>query len=345
MNKMKREFVKRIIDEPITSKEFDILFLLTSIQEEDGSVCNVYYKDVISSINCVVATFYDVVDSLEKKGFLKKENKTSHREDMDIRIIGNDFSDDWIAVENDENGNITKRVKRYRDYIETDYAFLYNDDFKELPVGAKKLALYYLNRYNNRKKQEKYIFSEKHYLNDEFCQRFNVQPRTLHKYYDLLGKYISYGAELLQDFYGNGNVVKKYDVITLKRAFTQKIKRTFTDKNKPNTRDIPANFKADEHKIKTLCRKKKISYDLQTLTDTAGLFSQYKKIFEKRKEDILHCENIPADKKITKSLWDFIRTSILQCADLSLNPINIHATLKNKISNLSLNEYLAIVGI
>lgn len=344
MNKIKRELVSRIIDEPITSKEFDMLILITSIQEEDGTVPNIYYKDIANSINCVTATFYDVIDSLERKKFILKSEKSSHRDDIEIKVIGNDFSNDWIAVENDEEGNITKRVKKYKDYIETDYAFLYEDSFKELPVGAKKLALYYLNRYNNKKKHERYIFAEKHYLNEEFCGRFHVQSRSIKKYYDLLSDYISYGTELVQDFFGNGNVHRKYDVVTLKKAFTTKITRVFTDKNKPNARSIPANFLANEHKIKTLCRKKKISFDLQTLTDTTGLFHQYSRIFEKRKEDILCCENIPEDKKLSKTLWDFISTSILQCADITLNPINIHAILKEKIAMLSISAYLQFIG-
>ena len=46
MNKMKRNLVFKILNSNITSYEFDLIIFLTTIQEEDGTVASIYYKNI-----------------------------------------------------------------------------------------------------------------------------------------------------------------------------------------------------------------------------------------------------------------------------------------------------------
>ena len=146
MNKMKRNLVFKILNSNITSYEFDLIIFLTTIQEEDGTVASIYYKNIKDNLKCSVATVYNIINGLEKKGFVKKEKNSPHGEDFNIRILDNDFSKDIFPVKNDNNGEIIDWKKKYTDYIDTDFVFLYNSEFRKLPLGAKKLALYYLQR-------------------------------------------------------------------------------------------------------------------------------------------------------------------------------------------------------
>ena len=73
MNKMKRNLVFKILNSNITSYEFDLIIFLTTIQEEDGTVASIYYKNIKDNLKCSVATVYNIINGLEKKGFVKKE--------------------------------------------------------------------------------------------------------------------------------------------------------------------------------------------------------------------------------------------------------------------------------
>lgn len=192
MNKMKRNLVFKILNSNITSYEFDLIIFLTTIQEEDGTVASIYYKNIKDNLKCSVATVYNIINGLEKKGFVKKEKKSPHGEDFNIRILDNDFSKDIFPVKNDNNGEIIDWKKKYTDYIDTDFVFLYNSEFRKLPLGAKKLALYYLNRYvsSGKEKTDRFWYSSKHYLNKKFCMHIGVKSRSLKKYYNLLNEYI-----------------------------------------------------------------------------------------------------------------------------------------------------------
>lgn len=79
MNKMKRNLVFKILNSNITSYEFDLIIFLTTIQEEDGTVASIYYKNIKDNLKCSVATVYNIINGLEKKGFVKKEKKFSSR--------------------------------------------------------------------------------------------------------------------------------------------------------------------------------------------------------------------------------------------------------------------------
>ena len=51
MNKMKRNLVFKILNSNITSYEFDLIIFLTTIQEEDGTVASIYYKNIKDNRN------------------------------------------------------------------------------------------------------------------------------------------------------------------------------------------------------------------------------------------------------------------------------------------------------
>lgn len=343
---MKRKLVYKIMENNISSKEFDLLFLLTSIQNEDGTVLYLYYRDIKNSLRCSTATVYNIIDSLVRKGFLKKEKKSTHGEDFDIRILDNDFSNDKIPIKNDADGEIIRWKMKYEDYISTDFAFLYEEKFMNLPVGAKKLALYYLNRYlsSGRESKDKFWFSKKHYLKKEFYERIGVLPRSIRHYYDLLSDYIDVGYSIerkMNDMFG----LKIYDIVTLKDAFKKRITSTFTEKGKVVTKKIYDNFLADEYKVKTLCRKARLEFELQELNDVSSLMHQYRKQYENKVIEINGCKNIPEEKKVKKSLWEVLSECILNTCILVLEPKAIHKALAAHIEKLHFSTYFNDYGI
>lgn len=341
MNKIKRKLLDKIIKIDISSKEFDLLLFLTSVQEEDGTVSYVYYKDIKTKINCSTATVYNTIESLVKKGFLKKE-KIPHGEDFNLIVIDNDFSNDRIPVRNDADGTIIRWRMKYENFIATDYEFLYTDKFMSLPVGAKKLSLYYLNRYlsSGNKKTDVFWFAKGHYLKRDFCKMIGVLPRTLKHYYDLLDDYISVGYSIERRMNASFGV-KKYDIVTLKDAFKRKISTTFTEKGKIVTRDIKDNFNTDMYHIHTLCRKTRIEYNLQDLNDVSNLMYQYKKTYETNVNEINECKEIPTEKKIKKSLWETLAQCIMENCVLTLEAKAVHKALAAQVKRLHFNTYFS----
>lgn len=344
MNKMKRALIKKIVrNNKITSKEFDLLFLLCGKQNENGTVENVYYRDICSELECSKATFYNIINGLSDKGFVKKQPKTSPREDFNIILLDNDFSNDLVAIENDDDGNITKWKTLYRDYVETDYSFLYEKKFHDMPVGAKRMALYYLNIYHSKEfKDIRKMWQPKHHLKRDkngLSTILGVKPRSILHYYEILDDYIHLESNKFCS--GNGHYeAGKRDIVYIRKSFTGKVKRSFTERNVVKQKKIPVNFFADEHRVKTFCRKQKIGFDKLSLNDVTGFFNQYRKLFDCKVEEINACEQIPIDKKITVSLWDVLKECILDASSLELIPATVHSFLKERIASMNLSSYL-----
>ena len=323
MNKMKRNLVFKILNSNITSYEFDLIIFLTTIQEEDGTVASIYYKNIKDNLKCSVATVYNIINGLEKKGFVKKEKNSPHGEDFNIRILDNDFSKDIFPVKNDNNGEIIDWKKKYTDYIDTDFVFLYNSEFRKLPLGAKKLALYYLNRYvsSGKEKTDRFWYSSKHYLNKKFCMHIGVKSRSLKKYYNLLNEYIDV-AYSLQRKLNERCKEAKYDIVVLKEKFKERITTTFSEKGKNVTKRVYPTFFADCYKVMTVCRKNRIAYNEQELIDTASLMYQYVKIFDNYKK-------IKKERTVEAilSLWEILKECILKVSLLELQPKAVHKEL------------------
>lgn len=123
--------------------------------------------------------------------------------------------------------------EKYTDYIDTDFVFLYNSEFRKLPLGAKKLALYYLNRYvsSGKEKTDRFWYSSKHYLNKKFCMHIGVKSRSLKKYYNLLNEYIDV-AYSLQRKLNERCKEAKYDIVVLKENSKNVLLLLFLKKGK-----------------------------------------------------------------------------------------------------------------
>ena len=205
----------------------------------------------------------------------------------------------------------------------TDFVFLYNSEFRKLPLGAKKLALYYLNRYvsSGKEKTDRFWYSSKHYLNKKFCMHIGVKSRSLKKYYNLLNEYIDV-AYSLQRKLNERCKEAKYDIVVLKEKFKERITTTFSEKGKNVTKRVYPTFFADCYKVMTVCRKNRIAYNEQELIDTASLMYQYGKIFDNYKK-------IKKERTVEAilSLWEILKECILKVSLLELQPKAVHKEL------------------
>lgn len=159
----------------VTSKEFDFLIYVSRFQGEDGKVDGIYYKEVCENMNISHQGFYDIKNSLEKKGIIKSEKNS--RIDHDITILGNSF-------ENTENFQ--------ESYINTNHNIFQEEDFFQLKAGTKLLAMEMM-KLSYAGKGKAVIGKEKFY--EKYCRLFRVKKRVMRIYLMQLKKFFSVGLK------------------------------------------------------------------------------------------------------------------------------------------------------
>lgn len=117
-----------------TSKEFvDFILLNTRLQDQTGKCYGVYYKDTVEVLGVCNQTFYNNMRMAEELNITKiywDEMKTN-RNDWDFRFVNND-----IKFADDKKSSVR--------YLNTNVDFLYTDNFKNLKLNEKILALFLL---------------------------------------------------------------------------------------------------------------------------------------------------------------------------------------------------------
>lgn len=157
MYKLKNSYIDQMIKNRTTSKEIDFLLYISMFQDEHGKVNSVYYKDVCESVGFSVQTFYDVIDSLQRKGLIRYYKVNSA--DITVTLIDNDFSDGDFSC-----GYLKVSSKKFQD-----------KRFLNLKWGSKLLYLY-MQRFS----------SGRHMLVSEFYKRFceflGVTAKSIQRY-------------------------------------------------------------------------------------------------------------------------------------------------------------------
>lgn len=289
MQKIKFSLVNRIINENITSLEYDFLLYAAKVCDEKGSIKGLYYAELAKELHCCNAEFYLLRDNLTKKGFIKWEKKDGS--DIDITLIDNNFIDD--------NGQII-----YKDYLNTNISILNDKAFLQLPVGAKKVALELLKRFSAS--QNNKLWYSAFNLCKVFVKLIGVSYRTIKNYFKILKKWISVGYNVIAN-------QKKYDIVTLLKNAMTVPQMISTNKKKCKSQKAYPEFFAHKHFIKMFCRRFKIMNEEINLNDTAKLIQQYKGFA----------------KEIGKNTYDIICKAILNTKDLMLNSKNVHNSLRN----------------
>ena len=148
MYKLCNSYIDRMIGAKLTSKEIDFLLHVALYQDDHGTVESVYYKEVCSSLNVSIQSFYNILNSLSKHNLIKF--KKINAADIQVTLIGNDFSD--IDYKNNTEG--------YLNIEKNDFS---SERFRSLKAGAKLLYLY-----------SQRFLSGKHMLLNKFYNEYKV---------------------------------------------------------------------------------------------------------------------------------------------------------------------------
>lgn len=162
MQKIKNSILDRMMTSKLTSKEIDFLIYISRFQNDDGRVSGIHYKEVCNQMKMSYQRFYDVKNSLIKKGFISAEK--SNRIDHDITILGNKYEN----VENITEG-----------YVNTNHNMFYHEAFFKLKAGAKILAMELL-RMSYAGKGEFHIGTTNFYV--KYTRLFGVTKRVMRTY-------------------------------------------------------------------------------------------------------------------------------------------------------------------
>lgn len=137
--KISYSIIEKMLEDSITSNEISVLIWLALYQDEYGRTFNVKYKDVCKDMIVSFQGYYDCVNGLEEKGYVRTiaRNYTSG---WDIEILNNSF----VSREDDK--------KRYLN-INRDVFFEKN--FLDLKANEKKILMKVIMEY--RPERDYYI--------------------------------------------------------------------------------------------------------------------------------------------------------------------------------------------
>lgn len=127
MYKIKNTYINKMISSKLSSREIDFILYIALYQNDCGTVESVYYKDVCSSLNISIQSFYNIIERLSNCGLILCEKPNNA--DIRITLLNNDFS--RLDYKNDSEG--------YLNVEKNDFA---SDRFKTLKAGSKLLYLY-----------------------------------------------------------------------------------------------------------------------------------------------------------------------------------------------------------
>lgn len=168
MQKIKTKVLHQWLEKNLTSAEMSFLVYISHYQNEAGTAIGIYYKDVCQTLEISVQTYYNVLDSLQRKEIISLQRVSDI--DYDVTILGNDFSD-----QNYQEG-----------YINTNRKVFYAEDFLTLKAPEKLMIMELMRAaYCNH---GKYII-EKEKFYEKYMRLFRVTKRVIRGYLGSLRKF------------------------------------------------------------------------------------------------------------------------------------------------------------
>lgn len=300
MNKLKATLLERILDveskNALTNNEISVFISLVKIQNVEGYVQGVYWKDIAGLLKISKSGYYHALQELEKKGFI--ERNKSDRTDMDITIKDHDLSN---LIEN-LNNNCNKEQ-----YINLNKYIFHDIGFYKLKANEKKLILLLIKRCNETN-DGKLFYNPGEEL-AVYAKKLNTTKWYVKKYFENISKWIS----LSDDRVVQGGLKR---IISIKKGGMEQPKKVFIkDNGKLIESKKAAEYDGNEHIIKSFCRRKKIFFNEQNLVDTTALITQYKYKLKKGCYDI----------------YTYVKNAILTSLEetIELNSIVINKILSN----------------
>lgn len=270
MLKIKDTLIKKIYSSNLTKYELVALIEFIKISDEEG-IAYVYYKEMVKNIGCKTATFYNVVNSLQEKGFIECCKNNEYKSEMIIGINNNNFKNN------------------YNCYVDMRNVFICDNIFHDLTAGEIRLMLYFLFRIYKQKYSNdiKSIYHDKNKLwynasYSSIANRLKITKRMVKKHIKgLLSKKIICVKEK------KDKIENKYDIITVLQNIMNAPERTVTQKGKRIKEKIKSMQLHYVNYVQNVCRRNKINImDSINLNDTAMLMTQYLNISKKKEKNI-----------------------------------------------------------
>ena len=264
MNKLKYDLIRKIYDDTsLTSDELNMILWIAKNADDFGTVTGMYYKEIAKELSICHSQFYNIISSLEKKGYIKKTKDYST--DMNITMEENMF------IVPDEQGN---PMVEYRDYLNLNMSIFSDNEFYSLKVCAKKLLLAIIvktvndraRRKRNGGKTYAKIFHVPINMFKIYADKLHVTIRMIKCYFKDISKWIS--------IY-NDNEYTATEIISVQEKVIKKPEILVKEKGKTTIRKKTDRFDSDLAFVKMLCRRRNIESDDESITDAAMLLSQY----------------------------------------------------------------------
>ncbi|OJV65234.1 MAG: hypothetical protein BGO41_01340 [Clostridiales bacterium 38-18] len=312
MNKLTYKLADKMIsDDKLTSFEFDFLVKASKRADEYGIIKGLYYNEFSKELNCHVSTYYNLLESLENRGYIRVQK--NHNTDIDVVLLQNSFySEDTDSVV-------------YGSYINLGVNLFWDDEFYRTRVGAKRLMLWLLKRVlsagaNDRKKMKSSrdfyslnkLFFNKFEETKEIVKLLKIQARMIKEYYHDLMKWVSYESKV-----NLGNTIK--DVVTVKRKSALNGSDTLIADKKTFLYTKHGDFPYHLHYVKTFCRRFKVNGNREDFEDVAGLIGQYRN----------------KASKLGKDIFNMVTNSIqMSCFNKPLDGRSVHQVLRNILTSV-----------
>lgn len=202
MQRIELSVFKNLFGKSLTGNEIDFIITLSHMQDEQGNVCGLYYKEMMQETGMSAQAFYDCKKSLQEKGLIEVQKGIN---DYNITLIGNDFSQ--YTNEDYKTGKVR--------YVKTNCKLFTSKNWKKLKPAQKLLAMDLLHiskassgrthRIGRKKFIEKYAGPE---------GILGINERTLQKYIKMLKLFFYIGIK--DGMY----------LITLRSCFAEDITKT-----------------------------------------------------------------------------------------------------------------------
>lgn len=175
-SKLKLSYLHRMYAAKLTSKEIDFILFLSLYQDNTGCVRGAYYQDVISALGISIQKYYDIMESLARKGLIRWSKNNYY--DRDIEFIDNAFihRDDFKAG-----------------YIKTSYALFKDAKFRKMRPIAKLIAIDFLRLCNTN--NSSYKSGKENFFGRYTKELFHISERMFRIYLTQIRQFFSIGLK------------------------------------------------------------------------------------------------------------------------------------------------------
>lgn len=238
--KLSSAVINKLVSLCCSKLEINLIIYLARFQMDNGFIPNLYYKDIISFLDCNTSTFYRLLYKLESKGIISY-NISEKYGYYNITILDNDFSDkEFIG----------------KKYINVN-KWVLGDDFFKLKATSMYAILKILLRDNG--KQNEIKVSDKYLADYANISEKNkkIIERILNNIKELKCADNNNIFNVFSDNRRNGNV------------------HFFIVKYNPSMYDSETKY-MQNGMFKRFCNKNKVTYSKQDMNDLIQMDNQYK---------------------------------------------------------------------